>query len=121
MVAPPLKPAVKGISITASDADSELRMKKTITDVVGAQAIEYTNKILLYFFLVVVGAIAASVWSLNGLIYQAVGETSVSTKALEIEITRLKDEVSKLERQLSIRDCLESKKVIDKAGCYRGN
>jgi len=121
MSTPPPKPAAKSFSITASDADSELRMKKTITDVVGAQAIEYTNKILRYFFLVVVGAIAASIWNLNGLIYQAVGETGVSTKALEIEIARLKDEVGKLERQLNIRDCLESKKVIDKAGCYRGN
>ena len=117
--APPKQTAP--LSITASDADSELRMKKTITDVVGAQAIEYTNKILRYFLMVVVGAIAASVWNLNGLIYQAVGETSVSTKALEMEITRLRDEVSKLQKQSSIRDCLENKKVTDKAGCYRGN
>ncbi len=96
-------------------------MRKVVTDAVVAQAIQYTNKILVYFFVAIVGAIAASVWNLNGQIYQAVGATSVSTKALEMEINRLRDEVSKLRKQSDIRDCLENKKVTDKAGCYRGN
>ena len=108
-------------SITAPGADPATSITKTIADQIAAKAQEYTNKILTYLILVVAGAIAASVWSLNGLIYKAVGETSVSTKALEMEITRLKDEVSKLQNRSSMRDCLENKKVTDKAGCYRGN
>lgn len=68
-----------------------------------------------------VGAISASVWNLNGKIYEAVGATSVSTKALEMENSRLKEEVAKLQKQSDVKDCLENKKVIDKAGCYRGN
>jgi hypothetical protein len=70
---------------------------------------------------VVTGAILASVWGLNSAIYQAVGATSVSTKSLELEIVRLRDDVKRQQQQLTIRDCLENKKVTDKAGCYRGN
>lgn len=116
---PPVIPATP-ISITTPDSDSETKLRRTINDVVGAQAIEYTNRILRYFLVAVVGAIAAIIWNLNGLIYQAVGETSVSTKALEMEIARLKDEVTKLEKEARIKNCLEDKKVTDKAGCYRG-
>ena len=109
------------VSITTSDPDSGLTIKKAVTDEVIAQARQYTNKILIYFFMAVVGAIAASVWNLNGQIYQAVGATNVSSKALEMEINRLREEIGKLQKQSDIRDCLDNKKVTDKAGCYRGN
>ncbi len=106
--------------ITSPNTD-ELRIKQTITDVVGRQAIEYTNRILRYLFVAIVGALAAIVWNLNGQIYQAVGATGVSSKALELEINRLREEVNKLQGQARISGCLNDKKVTDKAGCYRGN
>lgn len=117
----PLGVASEPISITAPDQDSRLIIKKTVSDEVLAQVKEYTTRTLRYLLFVVAGAIIASVWNLNGQIYQAVGATSVSTKALELEIARLKDEVSNRQQQLTIRDCLDNKKVTDKAGCYRGN
>lgn len=113
--------ASQPVSITTSDPDSGLTIRKAVEDEVVAQAKEYTNRVLRYLLVAVMGAIAASVWNLNGQIYQAVGATSVSSKALEMEIARLKEENSKLQRQADIRDCVENKKVTDKAGCYRGN
>jgi hypothetical protein len=109
------------VSVLSPDADSGLDIKQTIAESVAKQARAYTNQILRYLFLVVLGAIVASVWNLNGQIYQAVGATSISTKTLELEISRLTKEVDKLERQLKTQDCLEDRKVTDKAGCYRGN
>lgn len=109
------------ISVLLPDAGSGLDIKQTISELVAKQAREYTNHILRYFLLVVLGAIVASIWNLNGQIYQAVGATSVSTKSLELEISRLTKEMDKLEKQLNVINCIEDKKVMDKAGCYRGN
>ena len=102
-------------------ANLDVTIEEAVSQQVLAATKEYTNRVLLYLLLVVAGAIAASVWNLNGQIYQAVGATSVSTKALELEIARLNDEVKSQKSLLTQRDCLENKKVVDKAGCYRGN
>lgn len=102
-------------------ANLDVTIEEAVSQQVLAATKEYTNRVLRYLLLVVAGAIAASVWNLNGQIYQAVGATSVSTKALELEIARLNDEVKSQKSLLAQRDCLENKKVVDKAGCYRGN
>lgn len=110
----------KNLVITGS-SESNLEMKKVVSDEVVAQAKDYAHRTLRYIFAVILGAVIASVWDLNGKIYQAVGSTSVSTKALELEITRLKDELAKEEKRNTVMTCLDNKKVVDKAGCYRGN
>lgn len=102
-------------------ADLDFTIKEAVSQQVLVAAREHTNRVFRYLLFVVVGAIAASIWNLNGQIYQAVGATSVSTKALELEIARLNDEVKSQKSLLTQRDCLENKKVMDKAGCYRGN
>ena len=104
---------------TAADSDFNVQISKTVTDEVASQATAYTNRILRYIVAVVIGAVLASVWNLNGQIYQAVGATSVSTKALELEIERLKLELAKQQIRVKIQECLENKLVLDKAGCYR--
>lgn len=98
-----------------------LDIQATIADRISAAAKDYTNKILSYMLFVVVGALIVLVWDLNGLIHQAAGATSVASKVLETEVARLNREVKKLEEQIKQRDCLENRRVIDKAGCYRGN
>ncbi len=102
-------------------ADLNFTINEAVSQQVLVAAKEYTNRVFRYLLMVVVGAIAASIWNLNGQIYQAVGATSVSTKALELEIARLNDEVKSQKSLLAQKDCLENKKVLDKAGCYRGN
>lgn len=109
------------ISIT-SNKDS-VEISKAVRDEVLAKANEYISKFYGYIFGGIIGILATIVWDLNGQIYKAVGETgvnAVSTKILEIEINRLKEEINKLERQSNINDCLENKKVTNKAGCYHG-
>jgi hypothetical protein len=93
----------------------------TIANRINAAAHEYSNKIFRYLIFVLAGALVAVIWGLNGQIYQAVGASSVSTKALEIEITRLQREIKRLEKQITQRDCLEDKRVVHKSGCYHGN
>lgn len=107
------------ISLAVTDSDSGIKV--TVTNEVAKQAAEHINKIIKYFFMVVLGAILAVIWNLNGQIYQAVGATGVSTKALEIEINRLRDEIKNLQKQSDLKDCITNKQVTDKAGCYRGN
>jgi hypothetical protein len=104
-----------------TDNEPELEIKSVITKEIADQARIYVNRILKYFFAVGLGAIAAVIWNLNGEIYKAVGETSVSTKSLDLEIARLNNEVSKLQKELDTKNCLENNKVKDKAGCYRVN
>jgi hypothetical protein len=107
------------VSIIESSPDSGLTMKKIVSAEVLDQVKEHTNKVLRYFCFVVAGAIAASVWSLNSEIYKAVGETGGgTTKAQEIEIEQLKGQIHDLKTQLNFKDCMENKKVINKAGCY---
>jgi hypothetical protein len=108
-------------AIDESSSELQVTVKKAVADEVLQQVKDYTNKILIYLLVALGGAIAASVWNLNAQIHQAVGAAGVSSKALELEITRLKDEAKKNSQQLTLKDCLENKKVIDKAGCYRGN
>lgn len=109
------------VSIASSDTELAVTVKQVVTDEVLSQAKDYTNKILVYLLVALGGGVAASVWNLNGQIYQAVGATGVSSKALELEIARLKDELKKNSQQSMLKECLENRKVIDKAGCYRGS
>lgn len=108
-------------TIADSSTELDVTVRKAVADEVLQQVKEYTNKILIYLLVALGGAIAASVWNLNAQIHQAVGAAGVSSKALELEIARLKEEAKKNSQQLTLKECLENKKVIDKAGCYRGN
>lgn len=119
-----VNPQSQGDQLTdafTKQANLDVTIEEAVSQQVLAATKEYTNRVLRYLLLVVAGAIAASVWNLNGQIYQAVGATSVSTKALELEIARLNDELKSQKSLITQRDCLENKKVVDKAGCYRGN
>lgn len=111
----------QGIPPVITESESNLDVQATIADRIQSAANEYTNKIFRYMLFVVGGALIATVWNLNGQISQAVGSSGVATKSLEIEISRLNEEIKKLEQQIKQRDCLDNKRVIDKAGCYRGN
>jgi hypothetical protein len=111
----------QGIPPVITESESNLDVQATIADRIQSAANEYTNKIFRYMLFVVGGALIATVWNLNGQISQAVGSSGVATKSLEIEVSRLNEEIKKLEQQIKQRDCLDNKRVIDKAGCYRGN
>jgi|GEM_PF-6537628 len=104
-------------------SDSNLEFEKAAMEAVNNKATEYVNKILKYVFVAVFftfsGAIAATVWDLNGRIYEAVGKTEISS---EIYKQRLKDLENKNElyvQEIVLKDCLLNKAVIEKGGCYK--
>jgi hypothetical protein len=109
------------LSILSDPKRPSTEAQKFISDEVVAQAQKHLYQLLKYFFMVVVGALVAVVFQLNGEIYKAVGETGVSTKAFELEVARLNSEVIELRKNLSQKDCLLDIKVKNKADCYHGN
>jgi hypothetical protein len=98
-------------------------ISKAVSDEVSRQAYEHSNRFIKYLFFatggVVVSAITMALWGMNGLVNQAVGSSGSSTKALELEIARLKEDLHEERRQKSVAACVSDRKVVDKSGCYR--
>lgn len=111
----------QGAPPVITDSKSNLDIQATIADRIHAAANEYTNRIFRYLLFVVGGGVIVTVWDLNAKISHAVGSSGVEAKSHQIEISRLNEEIKKLEQKIKQRDCIENKSVTDKAGCYRGN
>lgn len=115
---PPQSSGAAPISITSPNPDPETTIRAAAFDAVAAQAKEYINKILLYLLVAVLGAVAAVVWDLNGEVYKAVGEVSVSAKLQDFEVSQLRQKIDELKEEMVLQKCLADKNIKDKARCY---
>ena len=116
-----LPPASSGLVASTKDitrsrslpAAFELHIEKQITKFI-AWAV---GSVLL----VALGAMGATVWQLNGAIYQAVGKQSESGTALETLKNRVQVLEKENEAQKKTVACFSNPTVKDKRGCIYGN
>jgi len=81
------------------------------------------NKVLSYIITAAVVGLAGIVLGisheLNGKISEAVGKQSTQQQFYESKINDLQRQVDEQKRQLHYYQCIDDKRVKDKAGCYR--